>query len=270
MNTLRILLLLACACLETFMANASIPIRISLKGKEQKLLKIIILQDASVDVKGYKGSDLTIMGKVDTVAGRPNGYTDISALAVPVNKTESTDFTPRSRETNEIIELILQPTNDNHITIQVPEKTHFSLQFVSHLPQSVLSLTDLAGELTISANVPSIIISDITGPISLNTMGINLKQTITVKHIQWRNAQEGKPLFFIGAFNADVVFYVPRKFKAALNLNAPHNCIYSNLPSDQFKRSNPGKGSLLLAANGGGAQIFITTEYGNILLKEEI
>ncbi|WP_158826905.1 hypothetical protein [Mucilaginibacter lacusdianchii] len=270
MKTLRIVLLLACVCLETFVVNASSPIRVSLKGKEQKLLKIIILQDASVDVRGYKGSDLTITGKVDTVVKLPDGYTDISALAVPVNKTESTEFSPRSRETNEFIELILQPTNDNHITIQVPEKTHFSLQFVSHLPQSVLSLTSLTGELMISANVPSVVISDITGPVSLNTMGINLKQTITVRHVQWRNAQEGKPLFFIGAFNADVVFYVPRKLKASLNLNAPHNRIYSNLPPDQFTRSNTGKGSVMLAADRGGAQVFITTEYGNILLKEEI
>jgi hypothetical protein len=270
MNITRVVLLLICACLETFTVTASSPIRFSLKGKEQKLLKIIIVQDASVNVKGYAGTDLTIIGSVDTISRQPDGYTDISALAVPVNAPAYTDFNPKIRETNETVEIILQPTNDNDIAIQIPQKIHFSLQFVSRLPQSVLSLSHLAGELMVSANVPSIVIGDVTGPVSLNTMGTNLKQIITIRHVQWSKVKQEHPLFFIGAFNADVVFYVPSYLKASLNLTAPHSRIYSDLPANQFKRFDAGNGRLTLQTNGGGSQIFITTEYGNIIVRKEL
>ncbi|HEY5327550.1 MAG TPA: hypothetical protein VIJ27_11170 [Mucilaginibacter sp.] len=270
MKTLRLALLLGCACFNSLVAIASSPIRISLKGKEHKLLKIIILQDASVHVKGYKGNDLIITGKDDAPLKQSNNYINISSLAVQLNNPGYSGFNPQIRENNEMIVLVLQPTDENDISIQVPEQMHFSLQFVSHLPHSELSLTNLSGELMISANVPSIFINNISGPLSLNSAGINLKKVINIKNIDWDKINSGAGhVFAISALNADVNLYLPAKLKASLNLNAIHNRVYSDLPPGQLKFDNLKNGAVAADLNGGGTKIFITSGYGNILLQKE-
>ncbi|MDB5143078.1 MAG: hypothetical protein JWQ66_1791 [Mucilaginibacter sp.] len=269
MKSFRLLMLLCWACFEPFLVAGSSPVRISLKGKEQKLLKIIVTQDASVHVTGYKGSDLIISTKEDTAATHVTGYVDISELAVSVSKQSYTDFAPRILETGGMIEMVLQYTNSNDINIQIPKQTHFALQFVSHLPQSSLILSRLSGELTISANVPSIVVDRITGPLSLIADGLNLKKTISISHINWDNGKPGSLKLFITALNADVALSLPSSLKASLNLKAPHNSIYSDLPGKQLKHISDDHGNLVMNFNGGGASIFVTTEYGNITLRKE-
>jgi len=271
MKSLNITILLVCACFGTLLADAVKPFHFSLKCKELKLLKIIILQDASVHINGYDGSELLITGKNDTSTGPINGYHDISALAAQIHKSTSADFAPRIIENNGMIEMILQTTDANDITIQLPKRTHFSLQFVSHLPKSMLSLTGLYGELMISADVPSVFINNISGPLSLTSAGINLKKVINISHVRWNKAgHDNSPLLFIASLNADVNLCVPPGLKASLNLKATHNRVYSDLPSHQLNYESSKNGDLAVKLNGGGTQVFITTEYGNILLKKEL
>jgi hypothetical protein len=268
MKTLRTIFLLCCAFTQILQVKASTPFRISLKGK--KFVNIQVTQDASVEVKGYPGDDLIITGSADTAKETPKGFTDISALATPVQQPEMIGKYPYITETPESIRLVLFSKTDNHIVIQVPEKMTLFLTVSSRLQNSQLSLSQLTGELKISGNIPAVLLSDISGPVSLSVPGMYPKQTITVKNVRWHDAPpQGKPWFYISTISADVVLCVPRNLKASFGLDASHNRVYSTLPPDLFKQQNTDNDKVMLTANGGGPSIYVTNVYGNIILKDD-
>jgi len=269
MKSLHIIILLVCASFASFSADAATPFRFSLKGKEQKFLTIIILREASVHIKGYDASDLLVTEAKDISSASMSGYKDISTLATDLSKPTTKDIIPQVFENDNSIRMTFQQQDANDITIQLPKRTPFTLIFTSHLPQSVLSLTDLYGELKINANVPSILISSISGPLSLTSAGLNLKKVISISHIYWNKAQPASPMFFISSLNADVNLYLPSGLRATLNLKATHNRVYSDLAESQLKIIDLKNGNIAADMNGGGAQIFVTTEYGNIVLLKE-
>jgi hypothetical protein len=248
-------------------------IKISLKDKKNKFIEINAL-NTSLYVEGYDGDEIIIepynVAVPTNIPAEAGGLRNITALTNQVIPIPVEKITPSIKEFPQAININISETNCKALLIKVPKAIHLKLQYVTKLPDDELSLKNLSGELELSGNAPLTEINNISGPVTLTSRSTS-RSKIKISNIKWNttNTDKSKFLLYLGSSADDFDISLPDDLKATLGINLAHGDIYSDLNLvPKFPESsalNYFKGEL----NGGGVNIIIITEYGNVFIRKQ-
>ncbi|MEL7122103.1 MAG: hypothetical protein AAFO07_21830, partial [Bacteroidota bacterium] len=147
---------------------------VNLNAQEYKVAmssgKVIINEVNRVDIEGYSGSEVIIISDEkksdDKEDSRAKGLKEISASG----HTDNTGVgLAAEKDGNELVINQLSRNNKNRYTIKVPNGVAVYYEHSSWEGKTI-NVKNLSSELEISANYNSIMLENVTGPMSVNTV----------------------------------------------------------------------------------------------------
>lgn len=246
---------------------------VSLKNKTDKLV-YLSTQDASIYVEGYEGDEIIIepfspMASKKIIPEEARGLINVTALVhkrLQLPKTELTQ--PKITENVKTLMISLHQTNHTNLLIKVPINIHMRLSSHTSLPGATVSLKNLTGELELIGNTPLVEVGNVSGPVFIRSSASHNSNQINLAQIKWDvDSDNTKPRFYISSGSADVNISLPANIKATIRVNSTYGKLFSDLNLVSVESSTKVKNQYTGSLNGGGALIFISTEYGNIYIK---
>jgi hypothetical protein len=278
MKHLPFYLLSAFLCLVSVSLFAQAEHKVSVDGKT-----IVFEEIDHLTLVGYDGKDLKISrasGGNSNVDDRANGLRKISAGG----KTDNTGFGLNSQEVNGEVVISQVGKGDGKILIQVPNSAVVRVEQSTYRGGD-LSVSNFKGELDVSMHYHKAILSNVYGPLSVNTIYGSIEATFS----------GGPPTEDIRLHSTyqDVDLTLPNNTSADLRLNTSYGSMYTDFDLDvkanmdegfkkddhnheeghghcheECKGGEHDNGWLTGSINGGGKLISVTASYKNIYLRK--
>jgi hypothetical protein len=152
--------------------------------------------------------------------------------------------------------------------IKMPEKAALMITDINHSPKSEVNISNLKGEINVTALNTNIVIKDVYGPIVANTTNGNVE-------IIYSRVSPDKPNA-IASVNGFVDTTLPANVKANFTLNSVNGEAYTDfdLKVDKNNMPNISVANLQMTmiegtVNGGGTPFAISTVNGDIYLRKK-
>ena len=273
MKHIIIILAIILSFTATFAQQQANQVRISLKNKKDSFVEIASL-NSSLYVEGYNGNEVIIepynVPVSKNIPAEANGLKNITALTNQLIPTPVEKITPSVKEFPQGINIIIPETNYKALLIKVPQATHLKLKYLTKLSDAEVSLKNISGELEVSGNAPLTEIDNITGPLTLSSRSV-VHSKIKISNVKWNasNADKNKFLLNLSSPADDFDIALPADLKASFSINSSYGNIYSDL---NIVRKFPESNSLNYFSgdlNGGGVNIVIIADYGNVFIRKQ-
>ena len=249
-------------------------LKTSLKDKKDKFVQITTI-NTSIYVEGYDGDEIIIEpyhGVVipKSIPGEALGFKNITALTNRVNPGISGKMKPSAFELQQVINITVPESNYKALSIKIPKNTHLKLQYVNQAPDITVSLNNLSGELELNGAAYLTEINNISGPLTLSSRS-TLRSKIKISNIKWKptGLDKAKFLLYLSSPVNDFDIAIPEDLKATFEISAGHGNIYSDL---NLVRKFPESNSLNYFQgdlNGGGVNVVVIAEYGNVFIRKQ-
>ncbi|HKG04842.1 MAG TPA: hypothetical protein VKB19_00200 [Pedobacter sp.] len=259
----------ATAFAQTILKEVRMPI-----NERNDLVKINFLQDASIYVEGYSGSDLIVQAinplksKQTGLDGKESDLIDISNKA-DLTLSIDQDIAPSRFETKEALQFTFPRTDYKAFVIRVPLYLNFKFAFGSSMPNTEFAVRGVSGKVDLSGYSPLISLSNIKGRLNLTAQG-NGTKLVMLNNTQFEDIQTTglNPAITISVEETDVDISVTRNDPVTVNVTTSDGNIYVD---KKIKEKDVAihKSLQSIRINGGGSMVNISTGYGNVVLREQ-
>lgn len=231
-----------------------------LKVSGNKTLKIIEVN--KVNVEGYDGNEI-IFTTVEGKSSRPEraeGLTAIGAMGL----VDNTGIGLSVKESGEVIEVQpMSKRSGGRYLIKVPSNVKINYEHSSSYG-SKFNVKNVSSELEISTNHNGIMLEDVTGPMTINTVHGKIE-------VAFISVNQSNPISIVSVHGL-IDVSIPSTTKANIRMSSGWGELYTDLDikfdqSADELRSNSMKVSGKL--NGGGVTIDLSTSHSNIYLRQK-
>lgn len=242
-----------------------IAIAFTVQAQEYKIAasgnKVLHLKEVNkVNIEGYNGNEI-IFSTEDGSGKRPeraDGLTAIGAMGLEDNSGLGLSV---SESGDEILVQPMRKRSGPRYVIKVPQNVKISYEHSSSYGSS-FRVKDVSSEIEVSTNHNSIYLTNVTGPMTINTVHGKVEAVFS-------SVNQINPISIVSVHGL-IDVSLPPATKAKLRMSTGWGEIYTDMKIDFDQsegelRSNATKVSGTL--NGGGVDLDLSSSHGNIYLR---
>jgi len=257
---------------------------------------VFAIAQLSADIEGYDGNEVIIENAVPTVKDLPQAANGLKQIPVP-GQDKAAYFRPHIEDDSMAIRIFIAPNNAGPVHIKVPKNAVIRVTMMTYLKGIKLVVKDV-NSVQVNAAVPLIELDGISD-FSLSTgegaAGKRVGDKVILSNIKWSDQPvtingKARPRDYVVVSNsASIELAVPVNIKGDIHFSSRNGQVFSNLgispviasqqdvtifeqylPVKIFEQYAPHETQLkTIPLNGGGININVLTNYGNIYLKKQ-